>query len=345
MKTCFYTIILAMLYFTSAMPLLAQNDQEREYTQLINQQLAEGNCTVAQSFYDIYKELVKHTNPDIERRIAECNNGGANANVNGYVDLGLPSGKKWAAANEEGLYTFDDAVSKFGDKLPTKEDFEELKEHCNLTWTGEGFKFTSRFNGKSIILPAAGYRRGNEDDDDIREGGKYWSSTPADESGACNLYFGDYYVFMGNTLRFFSLSVRLVQDSHSYVDLGLPSGKKWATTNEDGFYSFDDAVSKFGKRLPSEEDFKELKIYCKWTWTGDGYKVTSRINEKSITLPAAGYGGCDGMMYDVVGELGRYWSSSPNDWGAFCLSLGSGGVGVISNYPCNGYSVRLIKDY
>ena len=53
-----------------------------------------------------------------------------------YVDLGLPSGTKWKSANEtggyNGFYTFDEAVSTFGDKLPTKEQFEELKNNC--TW-------------------------------------------------------------------------------------------------------------------------------------------------------------------------------------------------------------------
>ncbi len=35
-----------------------------------------------------------------------------------YIDLGLPSGTLWATENEEGYFTFDEAVEKYGDSLP-----------------------------------------------------------------------------------------------------------------------------------------------------------------------------------------------------------------------------------
>lgn len=38
-----------------------------------------------------------------------------------YVDLGLPSGTMWKLFIEDGYYTFDRAVEKFGSNLPTKE--------------------------------------------------------------------------------------------------------------------------------------------------------------------------------------------------------------------------------
>ena len=50
----------------------------------------------------------------------------------GYVDLGLPSGTLWKNANEGGddaLYTYDEAVSMFGDKLPTKEQLKKYTEN------------------------------------------------------------------------------------------------------------------------------------------------------------------------------------------------------------------------
>ena len=72
MKIRFLATILSMLLFTVALPLYAQNDQEKEYTQLFNQSLAEGNCTAAQSFYEVYQQLLNRTNPDIERRIEKC---------------------------------------------------------------------------------------------------------------------------------------------------------------------------------------------------------------------------------------------------------------------------------
>ena len=48
----------------------------------------------------------------------------------GYVDLGLPSGTLWRNSNEGGdyaRYTYDEAISRFGNKLPTKQQLEELK--------------------------------------------------------------------------------------------------------------------------------------------------------------------------------------------------------------------------
>ena len=53
------------------------------------------------------------------------NNNDGGGSAAGYVDLGLPSGTKWKSTNEiggnNGFYTYDEAISAFGDKLPTKE--------------------------------------------------------------------------------------------------------------------------------------------------------------------------------------------------------------------------------
>ena len=51
-----------------------------------------------------------------------------------YVDLGLPSGTLWKAENEDcGLITYDQAVNFYRTSLPTKEQWEELKNFC--LWT------------------------------------------------------------------------------------------------------------------------------------------------------------------------------------------------------------------
>ena len=137
-----------------------------------------------------------------------------------YVDLGLPSGIKWATCNlgatkpeESGNYyswgetspkttydwstykycngsstsmtkyctssnygtvdnkttlelTDDVAYVNWGGKwrMPTKEEQDELRNSSNCTWTWttingvNGYKVTSKKNGNSIFLPAAGYR-------------------------------------------------------------------------------------------------------------------------------------------------------------------------------------------
>ena len=44
----------------------------------------------------------------------------------GWRDL---SSKLVWFSKEDGSYNFDEAISKFGDKLPTKEEFEEAENH------------------------------------------------------------------------------------------------------------------------------------------------------------------------------------------------------------------------
>ena len=134
-----------------------------------------------------------------------------------------------------------------------------------------------------------------------------------------------------------------VDDSTGYTDLGLPSGTKWNNFNATGFYTYDEAVSKFGNRLPTKEQWEEIKAECQWTWNGSGYKVTGP-NGNSIVLPASGFRNGDGSV-DDVGSYGFYWSSTPKDSdGAWYLSFDSVGVEVNGNYRCGGLSVRLVQD-
>ena len=140
------------------------------------------------------------------------------------VDLGLPSGNKWASWNlgakqkegdmgqyfawgetksKEGAFTNDTFVAEckgakypntsfFGTYkllpkydaanvlwgegwyMPTEDDFNELMENVNMAWD-DGLVLTSKINGKSIFLPAGGYKSGT----DIRDDGtlNYWTSS------------------------------------------------------------------------------------------------------------------------------------------------------------------------
>lgn len=135
--------------------------------------------------------------------------------------------------------------------------------------------------------------------------------------------------------------------SQGLVDLGLPSGTLWKDKNETGgynnFFTYEEAVSRFGKRLPSEEQLQELKDKCRWTWTGGGYKVTGP-NGNSIVLTAVGVRNCDGIVL-YVGSNGYYWSSTPHDSEyAWNLCFGSGGVYMIYDRRCDSQSVRLVHN-
>lgn len=136
-------------------------------------------------------------------------------------------------------------------------------------------------------------------------------------------------------------------NGHDYVDLGLPSGLKWATCNigasspkEYGDYyawgetdtkfeytratsktndksigdissnpAYDVARAKWGSswRMPTIDECKELIYECNWQWEDKGYVVTGP-NGNSIFLPAGRYYN-EQELYDNV--LGGYWSSTP----------------------------------
>lgn len=147
--------------------------------------------------------------------------------------------------------------------------------------------------------------------------------------------------------------VRLVTDKEKgevlpavpagYVDLGLPSGTLWKDKNEEGgFYTYDQAMAKYGSNLPTKEQLEELKSACSWSWTGSGYKVTGPSGE-SIVLPAAGYRDCGGGVHRV-GTYGDYWSSTPNGSEyAWYLYFISSEVDFNNYNRCIGQSVRLLR--
>ncbi|MBQ3789274.1 MAG: hypothetical protein II849_10805 [Bacteroidales bacterium] len=134
--------------------------------------------------------------------------------------------------------------------------------------------------------------------------------------------------------------------NQDYVDLGLPSGTKWKSTNEDcGHISYNTAVKKYGFKLPSKEQFEELKGKCSWSWTGKGYRVTGP-NGNSIFLPAAGrHDVYDNRDYGI-GSRGYYWSTtSEGEKYAWDLEFSSNGVSVTySNQYNYDFSVRLVQD-
>ena len=118
---------------------------------------------------------------------------------------------------------FDVARKKWGStwRLPTHAEQDELINNCTLTWTRQngvnGYKVTSKKNGNSIFLPAAGYRRGTYLDGSGSYG-DYWlgsldeSLSRRFRSGANFLCFnsGDY--GWGYDNRYYGFSVRPVSE-------------------------------------------------------------------------------------------------------------------------------------
>lgn len=119
-----------------------------------------------------------------------------------------------------------------GWRMPTKEEWTELRENCTWTWTTQngvkGYKITSKKSGyinSSIFLPAAGCRYGNSLGN-AGSGGCYWlSSLYADYTDfACDVYFDSNniitdevsvdlsYIIRSSSDRFYGQSIRPVTE-------------------------------------------------------------------------------------------------------------------------------------
>ena len=89
---------------------------------------------------------------------------------------------KYTANDHRAVLDLDDDVAhlRLGDgwRMPTDEEWTELRENCSWTWTEQnnvvGCLITSRINGNSIFLPHAGYKAG---EGHYMGASMYWSST------------------------------------------------------------------------------------------------------------------------------------------------------------------------
>ena len=171
-----------------------------------------------------------------------------------WVDLGLPSGTKWATCNvgadspedygdffawgettpkssySNSNYNYssnpttlpldkDAASVNWGGswRVPTNEEQCELinKSYTTCTWTTQngvkGYKVTSKINGNSIFLPAAGVRY-SSNVDGAGSNGYYWSSSlrTGDSARAYHLDFYGPNIFSSYWNRYGGLSVRPV---------------------------------------------------------------------------------------------------------------------------------------
>jgi hypothetical protein len=79
-------------------------------------------------------------------------------------------------------------------RIPTHDELNELRTKCTWTWTtqnGVNGCFVTGPNGKSIFLPAAGYRNGSSFQGTGSDG-YYWSSSL--ETGSCSYAYCVYFI-------------------------------------------------------------------------------------------------------------------------------------------------------
>ena len=114
----------------------------------------------------------------------------------------------------------DAAIANWGTgwRMPTQDEMYELIDNCDTTWTAlngiNGMLITSRTNGNTIFLPAAGCRS-DDSSDGVGSYGGYWSSSLRTDimnnpQSAWDLHFNPYYYYMWSVARSYGLSVRPV---------------------------------------------------------------------------------------------------------------------------------------
>ena len=166
-----------------------------------------------------------------------------------YVDLGLPSGTKWATMNvgassetDYGNYyqygkgaaqyaatsgdsnysgtedpldsSVDTAVQVWGDQwhMPTRAQMQELTANTTYEWTTINGVNGGKFtatNGNYVFFPAAGYW-GLGSQSSVGYDGYCWGSSPSGSRYACYLYFGNGSEVVGRNGREDGFSVRPV---------------------------------------------------------------------------------------------------------------------------------------
>ena len=342
------------------------------------------------------------------------------------VDLGLPSGLKWAKFNiganapeehggyfawgettEKNVYSwgwylckesecgtwadpfiknyqsagtyilgpaYDAAHIQWGGRwrMPTEDDFKELKENCSCEKTTvngvSGYRYTG-WNGNSIFLPDGQIKNGPNLTSDLFKCA-YWTSfcmyysistaqqasafapngnlskidrayglaiRPVNDAATGSNIDGyvvhrtdgavDYYTFQEVDHMEAYLEKEYDPNAPSdgdYIDLGLPSGIKWASCNLGGVnpWDFGDYYAGYsaymqevavpeGYSIPGSANFEELIENCEVktvTYNNvQGNMFTSKINGNKIFLPFAGWYD-DDRNYNSYD--GRYWSFS-----------------------------------
>lgn len=281
----------------------------------------------------------------------------------------------------EGNPLYDASTANWGSnwRLPYNKEWYELESECKWTWTNldgiNGYKVTGP-NGNSIFLPAGGYK-GDHGTETVSENVDlyYWEAPNKPISGYENTFWvfykssGGYsetkdtsycYGFLIRPITYASFeelgieggSEANIDDTvkpsvsgsianHDYVDLGLPSGTKWATKNigAQNLYDFG-TLYQWGATHPGEYfgsiDGSTLgkDDICKNISGKENYDVARKNWGESWRLPSA----------EELAELVNLcdWTVLRHDNASYYLAIGPnkncliiplGGKGIWGSVP------------
>lgn len=157
------------------------------------------------------------------------------------------AGIYWKMENEEGEFSFDDAMNKLHLKieldifrLPTQDDFERLCK-CYTKYDEErnGRWFFDKGTGEELFLTVGndGYHSCN-----------YWSSTYDNKWCVYHLNVGRNYADPTHNISYDNhIKVRLVSDK-PFDGAIYVAGLYWKPENEEGYYTWDEAMEKFNNK-------------------------------------------------------------------------------------------------
>ncbi len=270
--------------------------------------------------------------------------------MNGYtwVDLGLPSGTKWATCNvgaenpeDSGFYY------AWGETMPKGE----------YSWRVYSFEKNNYSQG---TVPEEG-------------GDKSYATVEMfcvhDPNGDPNLNldnyenWGDLYTRYGFS-PYFNNEIRYTLSASAYDNfIRFFKGTSYNESSIAKYNNIDDivtlessedvATANWGDkwRMPTKDEMEELKNKCKWDWISvndkSGYKITGP-NGNSIFLPAVGYCYEDrwvDAVWSIGGTAGFYWTSSldsDHTYDAYLLYFSEYGSEISSNLRYCGQPVRPV---
>ena len=286
---------------------------------------------------------------------------GTSATINKYCTIG----DYGTVDNITTLATSDDAATvNWGEnwRMPTSAEFQELITNCTWEWSVQDGKegYLVSGNGNSIFLPAAGYMDVSGEHS-IGTDGNYWSSSLREDAPTYAMSI----LFYSGTMEIFSqherpegLPIRPVYapsntaNGHEYIDMGLPSGTKWATMNI-GATQPSDFGNRYAWGETSPKDLNSYSwgnyIHCAGTnndltkycfssiWGHNGY--TDELTTLEADDDAATVNWGEGWRMPTDEECQELYNNCSASW-----DTQNGVTGVILTSRINGNSIFIPID-
>ncbi|MBR4771560.1 MAG: Ig-like domain-containing protein [Bacteroidales bacterium] len=136
------------------------------------------------------------------------------------------------------------------------------------------------------------------------------------------------------------------------VDLGLPSGTKWANMNygasspsqTGSWYNYYNNISlPSGWTVPTKNQCQELIDKCIWVPVSSGFVVFSTVNGNTVFLPKTGYKNSSNQLKDQ--SIGYYWTSDLyNNQSPYYLYVAPTGINSTYSTPAKYVSIASSTD-